>query len=487
VVSGYLARKPSPPTLYCRPGKLLHEVQSATNVLDSPLITECQGLATEVTQTNSLAKSTAIEDYVGHIAGPNSLLFAEGATWKKIRSLFNPGFSLAHLMTLVPSIVDDTTVYCKVLGDHADTGEVRPIEEALAHLTIDIMGHVVLDFDLNSQTEKNELVEAFRHQISWTPSAVKTNPFVGLNPLRPFMHKYYERKMNNYLGKIIDDRYASSSRDSSKSRRKPAIDLALDEYTLQQEEEHGAKSAQGLDKAFKAVAIDQMKTFLFAGHDTSSSTIAYAYLLLSQNPERLAKARAELDNVFGTDSSRTGDLIKQNPNLTNNVPYILAVIKETLRLFPPALTVREGKGTITYEGIPYNIDGYQVVVVSHTMHHNPTFFPSPESFIPERWLPPPDNFQDIPKDVWRPFEKGPRDCIGQQLAVLEMKIILSMTLRDFDFVEDYVAWDRMLGREKPGDILDGRRGMFGEWDLFVMLEAVTDVDSRSTCVPASDC
>jgi len=231
-----------------------------------------------------------------------------------------------------------------------------------------------------------------------------------------------------------------------------------------------------LDKAFKAVAIDQMKTFLFAGHDTSSSTIAYAYLLLSQNPEKLAKARAELDAVFGTDSSWTGDLIKQNPNLTNSVPYILAVIKETLRLFPPALTVREGKGTITYEGIPYNIDGYQVMVISHTMHRNPSFFPSPEEFIPERWLPAPDNFQEIPKDVWRPFEKGPRDCIGQQLAVLEMKIILSMTLRDFDFVEDYAAWDRMLGREKPGDTLDGRRGMFGQRAYQHLIASAKPVD-----------
>jgi cytochrome P450 len=365
-------------------------------------------------------------------------------------------------MTLVPTIVDATTVYCQVLGEHADSGEVRPIEHALAHLTIDIMGYVVLDYNLNSQTEKNELVDAFREQISWTPSAVSTNPFVGFNPLRPFMHKYYERKMNRYLEKVVDDRYANTERDSTKSRRKPAIDLALDEYTLQKGQENITKSARGIDKEFRSVAIDQMKSFLFAGHDTSSSTIAYAYLLLSQNPEALAKARAELDNVFGTDSSQTGDLIKQNPNLVNNIPFILSVIKETLRIFPPAMTAREGRGTIVYEGIPYNIDGFMVLISSHTMQNSPEYFPSPEKFIPERWMPAPDNFQEIPKDAFRPFEKGPRDCIGQQLAILEMKIILAMTLRDFDFKEDYETWDRKLGREKPGDILDGRRGMFGE-------------------------
>jgi cytochrome P450 len=74
-----------------------------------------------------------------------------------------------------------------------------------------------------------------------------------------------------------------------------------------------------------------------------------------------------------------------------------------------------------------------------------------------------DDFQQIPKDVFRPFEKGSRDCIGQQLAMLEMKIILALTLRHFEFEEDYVSWDKKLGRKIPGSLLDGRRGMFGEW------------------------
>lgn len=77
-------------------------------------------------------------------------------------------------------------------------------------------------------------------------------------------------------------------------------------------------------------------------------------------------------------------------------------------------------------------------------------------------MPTPHNFQEIVKDAWRPFEKGPRTCIGQELALLEMKIIMVMTLRYFDIKADYEEWDRKLGREKPGEILGGRRGMFGE-------------------------
>jgi len=86
----------------------------------------------------------------------------------------------------------------------------------------------------------------------------------------------------------------------------------------------------------------------------------------------------------------------------------------------------------------------------------------PNKFIPKRFLPAPNNFQEIAKDSWRPFEKGPPGCLGQELAMLEIKIVLSLTLREFDIKGAYEEWDRKLGREKPGDMLDGRRGMFGE-------------------------
>ncbi|PMD63455.1 cytochrome P450 [Hyaloscypha bicolor E] len=390
------------------------------------------------------------------------MFLTEGALWKKSRSIFNSGFSLPHLMTLVPAIVDDVLIYRRTIGEHTDLGDVRPIEKALAYLTIGIMCHVVLAFDFESQTEKNGFVEVFRSQISWTASAVSINPIINLSPLRPFMHRYYTRKMNAYLGKVLDDRFADSNHESGNSRRKPAIDLALDEYTQQQKEENVARSAQGIDKAFKTNASDQMKTFIFAGHDTASSTTAYTYLLLGQHPAELAKARAELDSVFGTDPSQTGDLIKQNPNLVNGLTFITGVVRETMRLFAPVMTVREGQGTITYGNVTYDIGGYTVSMGVHCIHQNEKYFPCPDEFIPDRWVPGSDSFQEIPKDGYRPFEKGPRDCICQRLAMLKMRIILALTLRNFDFEEDYETWDKNLGRTSPGSLLEGRRGMFGK-------------------------
>ncbi|KAL3419819.1 P450 monooxygenase [Phlyctema vagabunda] len=429
----------------------------------------------------SLPKHPTMWDYVGHICGDTSILFGDNdETWKQRRALFNPGFSFAHIMTQVPSIVEDTSVFFDVLGEIADFKKIVPLEEYAARVTIDIMGHIVLDHDLNSQRTKNPFVEAFRGSISWTPSVIATNPLVQLNLFRPFMQRLYAKRMDSYLEKVLDDRYANRG-DVPKIRkgRKPAIDLALDEYALQKG--FGVSgSARKIDKAFKRVALDQMRTFLFAGHDTSSSTICYIYHLLNTHPEALAKTRQEHDLVFGsgTNGKDVGRQLQDDASLVNQLPYTLAVIKETLRLFPPGTPVREGKKgvSITYNGVDYPTENFMVFLPTHTIHRRADLFPCPDEFIPERFITGPESYQEIPKDAWRAFEKGPRACIGQELALLEMKIILAMTLRDFDIKAEYEEWDRMHGRDKPGDVLEGRRGVLGERAYQVLVASAKPAD-----------
>jgi cytochrome P450 len=273
---------------------------------------------------------------VGHISGSTSLLLTGGENWKKVRSLFNPGFAIGHLMTLVPSIVDDGLIFWNNLNELSKSQKVSPLEDLLARLFIDIMGHIVLDHDLNAQTTENELVVAFRSAVEWTPIAMATHWIFNLNPMRQYYHWLYARRMDRYLGKVIRDRLEKrgSERGASKvkSSRRPAIDLAMDEYLLQDAESTNTGTPV-LDAYFMQVAIDQMKSFLFAGHDTSSSTICFIYNMLNFHPEALVKVREEHDRVIGRASS-AAETIKNNPQLLNELPYTTAVIKGTLTHFP---------------------------------------------------------------------------------------------------------------------------------------------------------
>ncbi|KAI9894092.1 MAG: hypothetical protein M1814_004862 [Vezdaea aestivalis] len=436
-------------------------------------------LAAQVTQVTSLKKHPTIGRFVVHLAGPTSLLTTEDEAWKSMRSMFNPGFAAAHLMTLMDGMVDDTVTFCGKLTKHAENKELFKLEEATTRLTVDIIGRVVLDYHLDCQNTDNEFLTCFRKTVLWTPRAYEMNPFVIYSPVAKFYKWWYGRRMNRYVADILDQRYLSQKGISTKSRRKPAIDLALDEFRKQQKEANKPEDVGGTDPIFKSAVQDQMKTFIFAGHDTSSSTLCYAYHLLNLTPDKMKKARDELDAVFGPDIDQAPGLLKSNPQLINQLPYILAIIKETLRLFPAASTVRGGGDDtmMTLDGETYPAFNRMVWVVNHTMSRRQDLYPNPDEFIPERFMPAPDNFQTVPKDAWRPFEKGPRACIGQELAIVEMKVVLALTLRSFDITAEYEEYDRLMGREKPGSTLGGKRGMFGYRAYQELIASAKPVDS----------
>jgi cytochrome P450 len=218
--------------------------------------------------------------------------------------------------------------------------------------------------------------------------------------------------------------------------------------------------------AFKQLAKPQLRLFLYAGHDTTSSTLLYSYLLLSRHPAVLSKVRAEHDKVFGSKFSLDSitRTITDDPTLLNQLPYTLAVIKEVLRLFPPAGIMRNGRSDVFLadeQGQRYPTEGCHIWMLSLAMHHNPEVFVQPEDFIPDRWLVGPEDPLHPKKASWRPFEWGPRACIGQTLAQLELKVALVMTARMFDITPAYEEWDKLHPR-KGIKTVDGNRAYQAE-------------------------
>ena len=301
--------------------------------------------------------------------------------------------------------------------------------------------------------------------------------------------------MDRFVREALEQRFSSRSENEAANspaakRNRPVIDLALDTYHNEKDVKH---TTTGIDATFKKVAIDQIKTFMFAGHDTTSSTICYMAYALSKHPESLRKVRQEYDEVFGTNLEQTPHLIKNDPYLINKLPYTVAVIKEVLRLYPPVSSVRKGvpglflhhdgreyptEGTIKPSNISAavadRIEGFMVWPVSHALHHSPDLWPSPNAFIPERWLAKEGDPLFPIKGARRPFEFGPRHCIGIELAMIETKIIMALMLRSFDIK---VAYEELDARDaKNGLQMRSKKTPDGERAYQVRIATAKPVD-----------
>ena len=290
------------------------------------------------------------------------------------------------------------------------------------------------------------MVDALCMQVRWLTFGAEVNPFTRYNPIRPLVHWYNLRQMNNYVSREVDNRFVqiqSQGKHSAKGK-KSIIDLVLTTVVA----EKTASEARVMDSTFRKFTMSQIKSFLLAGHDTTSSTVCYIFYVLAIYPAILARVRAEHVSILGQDASLVASVITSDSFLLNKLPYTLAAIKETLRMYPPAASVRAGEPNFSVRddvGRVFPTNGFLVWATQQPVHRDPTYWQHPDEFLPERWLVPPGDPLYPIKGAWRPFEHGPRNCIGQELAILEMKVIMVMTVRRFNVELMYDESDRAKG------------------------------------------
>jgi cytochrome P450 len=166
---------------------------------------------------------------------------------------------------------------------------------------------------------------------------------------------------------------------------------------------------------------DEAMAFLLAGHETTALALSWTWYLLSQHPEAEHRLHEELKQVLGGRLPTAADL----PRLT----YTEAVVKESMRLYPPAWGI--GRSPIK----PCEIGGYRVpagasVVMSQwVMHRDPRYFTEPERFNPARWSS--EAVQKLPRFVYFPFGAGPRVCIGAGFAMMEATLLVAAIAQKF--------------------------------------------------------
>ncbi|KAH8660283.1 cytochrome P450 [Xylariales sp. PMI_506] len=192
--------------------------------------------------------------------------------------------------------------------------------------------------------------------------------------------------------------------------------------------------------------VDNLITFLIAGHETTSGTLSYAIYRLLKNPEMYQKVQEEVDNVIGK-----GPITAQH---MQKFPYISAVLRETLRLDSPIpiFTVQPIEDTVVGGKYPLRKDD-TILVFLPRLHLDPEVYDDPRTFKPERMLD--ENFNQLPKNAWKPFGSGARACIGRPFAWQEAVLALAMLFQNFNFVlddPDYVLDHVQTLTLKPKDL-----------------------------------
>lgn len=168
---------------------------------------------------------------------------------------------------------------------------------------------------------------------------------------------------------------------------------------------------------------DQVMTLLFAGHDTTTSTVAFLFYELAQHPHEQAKLLTEQDQELAGSAPTATDLNGER------LPRLEMALEETLRKYPPAwIGPRRAIDSFEFEGVPVPGDSY-VNYSSWASHHLPEVFPQPETFRPDRFVP--ASKAALPKGAYVPFGGGSRTCIGMRFGQLEIRTIATAILSRF--------------------------------------------------------
>ncbi|KAK1750099.1 cytochrome P450 [Echria macrotheca] len=373
-----------------------------------------------------------VDKYLGVMLGPNVIAAVNGQIWKDLHHMIGPSLTPMAVKSQASTIVEHVMIFHDKLRQRAEGGEPFEMADLAARVIFDVTSAVVLGFPLDAQNYGTPLLEDIQTLFALTRLYLETwNPVLKLKWW--WKIRSAGKRTDAYLHQELQARYKVFRGQDAIPTRKTARSV-LDRMVVQRIEGMGDKLASELDADFLRLVTANLKGLIAGGAGTTSDTISHIYMLLSQHPDVMTRLRDEHDRIFPHDLEGTVSTILATPSKTNELEYTTAVIKESLRMFPIGFASRAappGRTHLTDKGVAYPIQGQMIIPNQHALHYDPRQFPDPDRFLPDRFL---ESYEPkAHRFAWRPFERGIRACMGQDMAMDEMRIVLLLTVRWFDF------------------------------------------------------
>ncbi|KAG4065113.1 hypothetical protein HA402_007510 [Bradysia odoriphaga] len=358
----------------------------------------------------------------------DGLLLSKGSKWFQRRKILTPAFHFKILEQFVEIFDAQSRILVETLAKYDQKTEVE-IFPLVTLCALDVICESAMGTQINAQQNSNSDYVLAVKKISHIIHMRMFSAILRENFLFRFSRLYSEQKralktLHGFADKVINERrntILTSNSDHNDSvdesigvKRKLAFLDILLQSTI------NGKPLSNSD------IREEVDTFMFEGHDTTTSAITFCLYCIAQYPEVQQKCFQEIRDVIGDDVTKPVTL-----NDLNNLNYFDLVIKETLRIFPSVpLIGRELQEEVVIG--KYTLPkGTNIVIPIYFMGHDPNNFVNPEVFTPERFLVERNTEKNNPFS-YIPFSAGPRNCIGQKFAVLEIKSLVTKVLRYFE-------------------------------------------------------
>ena len=353
------------------------------------------------TNAKGFRKAQSLRSPFFHRLVGNGLVTSEGDFWRRQRRLAQPAFHRQR----ISSYGDVMVAYTKRAIDSWRNGERRDIASDMTRLTLEIVVKTLFNSDVSNDAD---------HVREMLTTVVK--PFASQATLKwildnrlptPGHRRYFNAvsEIDRIVFRIIAERRAVKSDEGD-----------LLSMLLQAQDEDGSQMTD-------AQLRDEVMTIFLAGHETTALALSWSWYLLATHPEVEKKFHAEIDEVLQGRTPTVEDM--------RRLPFTEMIAKETMRLYPPAYAIgREALEETEIGGFRVPKKS-QLFVFPWVTHRDERYFENPDSFDPERWTP--ERAEQIPKYAYFPFGAGPRQCIGNYFAMLEIVLLLATIGQRFRF------------------------------------------------------